>query len=180
MLLDEFDGFIRERVGHIGVGPESRRPAFHAANSWNPQDERFRLAATRGVVEPDRVGRVVSDHVVILDINAWHAIARCRQNECVIVANFKRPRLDWPVVVGFSLSKAQMPLADNAGRIPGLFENRRHGGRTRGDAQGRNATQHARSSRLTPGISTGHKGIACWRTHCRRRMSVGKSHSLLR
>ena len=145
-----------------------------------PRYERFRIAATDGVVEPDRVGRVISDDVVILDVDAWHAIARRRQNECVIETNFKRPRLDGTVVVRRSLSETQMPFADDSGRIAGLLEDRRHRGRSRGDAQRRDAAQDAGPGRLTPGISTGHEGVACWRAHCGRRMGVGESHPFLR
>ncbi len=96
----------------------------------------------------------------------------------VVETDFQRTGLDFAVVVGRRLgSEAQVPLADHAGGIAGLLEQRRHRDAPRFDDQRRDARQDARAL-LAPGVLAGHKGVARRRADRRRRVRVGEPQPL--
>ena len=86
-----------------------------------------RIVADRlAVADLDRVARIEADDAVVLDVHARHAVAGGRDEEAVVEADLERAGLD----VGRSsrgcpLAEAEVPLADDAGRVAGLLQDRR-------------------------------------------------------
>ena len=77
------------------------------------------------VVDLDRVGRVEADDAMVLDEDAGHAVAGGGHDEAIVEADLERAGLDLAVPIeGSSLAQAEVPLADDAGRVAGLFEDR--------------------------------------------------------
>ena len=62
--------------------------------------------------------------MVVLNIDARDAVAGRGDEVGGVEADFERSRRDVAVPVDIAITQTQVPLADDGGRIPGLFQNR--------------------------------------------------------
>ena len=80
------------------------------------------------VVHSDRVVRVESYHVSVLDEYTGDTVYGCRNHELVVEADTLGVGGDVPVEVGASLrTESKMPFADNSGGLTCFFQHIGHG-----------------------------------------------------
>src|SRR5262249_32826351 len=106
-LLDEFNSFLCENVGHVFVGPPCRFTARHVPDAADATDDRVVVTVRQPhreqvwalcsggfvtdfcfVINLNRVSRVESDYAMILNIHTGRAITRGGHEEAIIKANF--------------------------------------------------------------------------------------------
>jgi hypothetical protein len=78
---------------------------------------------------PERIGRVEVFHAVVFDKDLRYAVIGCRQQEAAVKADFEWARLQVPIPVrptppvrSFSLTEAQVPLANDGSRVASIIE----------------------------------------------------------
>ena len=77
------------------------------------------------VADLDGIVGIEADDAVVLDVDARHAVARGRDDEAVVEADFERAGLDLAVPIGLAVAEAEVPFADDAGGVAGLLQDRR-------------------------------------------------------
>ncbi len=189
-----------ERVGHLFVGPARRAAAGHPADATHAFDDRgvvpVRVLEPEqlGVLAPrrfvadlllvahfDRVVRVEPDDAVVLHVHGRHAVAGGGHEEGVVEADLQRAGLDFVVPLRpFVAAETEMPLADGAGRVARLLQergDRRRAGRNR---KGHVPRRNARAGLLPPRVRAGENGATRRRAGRSRRMGVGVAKPFLR
>ena len=158
VLLDKLDGFVSKPIHEFFISPASGLSARHPAEAANPVGDGAgmvivpqedisllgifasgRLVADlRFIADFDRVGRVEVFHPMIADENRGHAVAGGWHVEDGAKSDFHRPGLDLAIPIdGTTVTKSEMPFADEASGVAVAAEHLRHRERARRDAQRR-------------------------------------------
>ena len=90
------------------------------------------------VAHPEWIGGIEILDVVVLDEDRRHAVVGRGKQEAVVKADFERTGSKRAVPIGAppSLTKTEMPLADDGRRIARIMEHRGEGWCARGDDRG--------------------------------------------
>ena len=203
LALDEFDGPMRQHVGHVGVDPPRSLAARHESDAADAADDRIvvtvagpngqqfgivlagRLVAnSRAVADEDRIIGVVTDNAPIFDIHARRTIARGWNAEEAGEADFQRAGLDLAVVIGLArhcavrpafAAEAEMPFADGRGLVARGGEARPQRGAAIGNTQRRQPVQNAGRRLVPPSVLAGQQRVARGRANRRGGMSIGEA-----
>ena len=135
------------------------------------------------IADLDGIGRVEIDDVVVLDPDAGDTVHGCGDDVAIVEANFQRPGFDFTVEIetGFPIAQAEVPLADDAGLIAGVFQ---QGGESELPwlhGERRVAVQNrVASCRLPPRVIAGQQRIAAGRASGGGRIGGGEELAGLR
>ena len=144
ILFQKRNGLAGDRVRHILIHPARGLAAGHIADPADAVDDGH-VVAVAGVhleeigigraggfagervvvIHADRVFRVQVDDAAVLHEDARHAVAGGRENEGVVETDVERTGRDLAIPIEVAGAQAEMPLADHAGAVAGLFQ---HGG----------------------------------------------------
>src|SRR5690349_9403209 len=74
------------------------------------------------ITDLNRISRVGIHYPMILDEHAGNTVGCSRNDEGVVEADLRWPRLDLTVPIDIAATQTKVPLAHDAGLIPGFLE----------------------------------------------------------